>query len=154
MPNSPTLRVLLIRCGDSACALPLHGLGEVMRPLPLELAPRAPAFVLGVAVVRGVSVPVVNLTSLVTGSSNSPVRRWVSLSVEERSVVLGVTDVVGMRDVPRSAFAALSPLLGEDASGFVQALAALDSELLRVLRDARSLGRELLDLLSRHEVQA
>lgn len=154
MPNSPTLRVLLIRCGDSACALPLAGLSEVMRPLPLEPAPRAPSFVLGLALVRGVSVPVVDLTALVTGSLGSKVGRWVTLSTHGRSVALGVSDVVGVRDVPRSSFAKLSPLLGADASTFVQALAALDAELLRVLRDARSIGGEVLELLSKHEVRA
>ena len=131
--------------------MPLAGLDEVMRPLALEPAPRAPSFVLGVSMIRGALTPVVDLASLVTGVREPHARRWVTLSVDARPVALAVGDVLGVRDLARRAFSALPPLLGEEGSPFVQALASLDSHLLRILRDARSVGRELLDLIPRQE---
>lgn len=151
MPNQPSLRVLLLRCADSACALPLAGLDEVMRPLPLEPAPRAPAFVLGVSMIRGALTPVVDLALLVTGTREPLVRRFVTLSVDSRRVAIAVSDVLGVRDLARRTFSELPPLLGEELSPLVQALASLDSRLLRVLRDTRSVGRELLQLIAKEE---
>ena len=53
------------------CALPLVHVLEVMRPLPLEKVEPAPAFLLGLAVIRGEPLPVVDVAALLPGDDVS-----------------------------------------------------------------------------------
>ncbi|HET9934372.1 MAG TPA: chemotaxis protein CheW [Polyangiaceae bacterium] len=154
MSNRPGLRVLVIRCGDSACALPLVGLNEVMRPLALEPSPRAPPFVLGMSMIRGTLVPVVDLALLVTGAPTARIGRYLTVSVGTRAVALAVSEVLGVHELARPSFSSLPPLLGSEKSPLVQAIATLDSQLLRVLREARAVGQELFALIESQELSA
>ena len=52
---------VLVQAGLHLCALPLGAVIETLRPLPLRPLAGAPAGVLGVAVVRGSPVPVIDL---------------------------------------------------------------------------------------------
>ena len=70
--NEAMRQVLLVRCGESLCALPLAGVLEIMRPLPCEPVQNAPEFVLGMSLIRGAFVPVVDLAALVTGARGAP----------------------------------------------------------------------------------
>src|SRR5215467_11854932 len=55
---------LLVRVHGSLCALPLGHVQEVLRPLPLQAVPGAPAFVCGVTVIRGGVMPVIDAAVL------------------------------------------------------------------------------------------
>lgn len=106
-----------------------------MRALPVEPVAGAPAFVAGVAVVRGRAVPVLDLGRLMTGEA-SVYRRFISLRIGADQVVLAVAELGGTRRIDLERFGRLPPVLG-DASAHVTTLAALDGALLHVLTSAR-----------------
>ena len=63
--------VLVVMAGARACAIPLHHVGETMRPLRIEPVGRTPGFVRGVSMIRGAPTPVVDLKALLENSENS-----------------------------------------------------------------------------------
>ncbi len=117
------------------CALPLHHVCEVMRPLPIDGVAGAPPFVRGLSVVRGEPVVVVD-AALLIASAPAPTRRFVLLRLEHRSVVLAVTDVIGTRAISVEQLAQVPPLLSESRAGR-HSLGQLDGELLEILDSAR-----------------
>jgi purine-binding chemotaxis protein CheW len=133
--------VLLARAGDRLCGFPIEHVIETMRPLPVEPAGDAPAFVRGLAVVRGEPVPVVNLRQLLGDTAPRDAARYVLVRVNDRRAALAVDDVVGIRELNASALTDLPPLLGDD--GAVKSLGVLDSHLLLVLRAARLVPEDM-----------
>src|SRR5579859_3793791 len=94
--NGIQLPWLLCRAGPHLCALPLEQIAEVMRPLPFEPLADAPPFVRGVAVIRGVRVPVVDLARLL-GQSKSVVTRLITVRAGGRLLALAVGEVLGLK---------------------------------------------------------
>ncbi len=134
---------LLCRVGPRLCALPLSCVLETLRPLPVEPLTGAPAHVLGIALIRGVVQPVVDLARLL-GEQDAQASRYVTLLVGERRVALAVGQVLGTRDLSRRDLQALPPLLREAGRESIAALGRLDAELLLVLDGARLLPDEAL----------
>jgi purine-binding chemotaxis protein CheW len=132
---------LLFRVGTCICAIPLEHVVETMRPLPIDALAGMPELVLGVAVIRGAPVPVVDVGRLVvmTGGGAHERRRFVTLAIDAgaRRVALAVDDVLGVRWLPAQAGDDLPPLLGGGRSDGVAALRSLDAGLLVVLDAAR-----------------
>lgn len=126
---------LLIQAGNHICALPLSDVLETMRPLPIEPLRGAPQGVAGVSLVRGAPVPVVDLAVLL-GSETASCHRFVSLRVDERTVVLAVNRVIGIHEIPAARMTAMPPLLGAVQPAMIAAISALDSGLVLVLRSA------------------
>ena len=58
---------LLVRAGGRLCAVPLPQVVEVVRALPIDAIPGAPAFVRGLTIVRGRAVPVASAGSKKAG---------------------------------------------------------------------------------------
>lgn len=106
-----------------------------MRPLPVQRVGGAPGFVLGLAVVRGEAVPVIDAALLLAGQVSSPTR-FVSLRVGDRRVVLAVTEVIGPCRVEAGVLRE-SPALVAGSSEVRGALGVLDGRLLEVLESAR-----------------
>jgi purine-binding chemotaxis protein CheW len=131
------LHCLICRVGGRACALPLEHVREVMRPCRVDRIEPAPAYVLGVALIRGESVPVVDAGMLLTGEK-CEATRLVILRVGERRVALAVAEVVGTRALEEGDLRALPPLLS-GASELVTAMAVLDGKFVEVLENARLL---------------
>jgi purine-binding chemotaxis protein CheW len=98
--------------------------------------PHAPAFVQGLAVVRGSPVPVVDAGRLLGLPGMEP-GRWVALRVGERSIVMAVEAVEGVRDFPVTSAGVLPPLLSSTGADFVAAVGTLDAALLWVLEAVR-----------------
>ena len=100
MANEPSARdgrSPFIRLGSRLCALPLAGVEECLRPLPIEPVPAVPAL-LGLSIVRGRPVPVVRLAALVSAQTDAPIGRFVVLRLGERRAVIAVVEeVVGVR---------------------------------------------------------
>ncbi|HVR61901.1 MAG TPA: chemotaxis protein CheW [Polyangia bacterium] len=138
---------LLCRLGSGLCALPLDCVVETMRPLPIERLSRAPDFVLGVAVVRGQPVPVIDGARLVGAAETAAPGRLVTLRVGQRRAALAVTGVVGVRDLGGLPLGALPPLLEGAAGDVVTAIGALDDQLLLVLGAARAVPAAVWDAL-------
>ncbi len=136
---------LLCRVRQHLCALPLESVVETLRPLPTEPLAGAPPFVLGVALIRGRPLPVVDLGRLVGGQEAHP-QRFVTIrtgDTGERQVALAVDGVVGVTAIDPRRFQQLPPLLREAGGDVIEAIGCLDSELLLVLRSARILPEEL-----------
>lgn len=127
--------VLLVRAGGRACALPLAHVIETLRPLPTTPCDGVPPFVLGAAVVRGAAVPVVKL-DLFLGAGPSAATRFVLVRCGARAAAVAVDAVSGVASLAGIEQDA-TPLLGAGAEGAVEALAALDGELVVLLRAAR-----------------
>jgi purine-binding chemotaxis protein CheW len=127
---------VLVQAGLHLCALPLGAVIETLRPLPLRPLAGAPAGVLGVAVVRGSPVPVIDLAVIVTGApSASPAGRWVMVRCGARAAALAVDGVSGVRRLPAGATTA--PLVAGAAQGALAALRVRDVELVLVLEASR-----------------
>jgi purine-binding chemotaxis protein CheW len=135
--------MLLTRAGQVTCALPIGQVVETMRPLPIEPVAGAPAFVLGLAVIRGVALPVVELARVLgTATGASAASRFVVIRTGERRVALSVDAVLGVRAVIASGVGALPPLLAAADRAAITAIGTLDAELLVVLDASRVLPAE------------
>jgi purine-binding chemotaxis protein CheW len=139
-----TDRFLLCRVGSRIAALDVRDVWETMRPLPIEPLTGAPAFILGLAIVRGFPIPVVDADRLLgspASSSTSLVSpspaRFVSLKLGDRGAALAVDAVLEIRALPAGMLANISPLLGEAGADRVSVIGALDATLLLVLKAAR-----------------
>ncbi|MEO8184987.1 MAG: chemotaxis protein CheW [Deltaproteobacteria bacterium] len=135
--------MLLCRVHQAVCALQIHQVIETLRPLPLEPLARAPSFVCGVAILRGVPVPVVDLGLLLAAEQVQP-SRFVALRVGARTVAIAVSAVIGVRALGGAVDRELPPLLRDAAGDLVRSLASLDRELLLVLDSGRLVPDELL----------
>jgi chemotaxis signal transduction protein len=94
--------------------------------------------VLGLSVIRGASVPVLDIGGLLgRGGKEALFRRFVTLGVEHRSVALAVEAVLGVVTFRSDALSALPPLLAHAASGVVEAMTLHDQALLLVLQASR-----------------
>ncbi len=132
---------LLCRVDTRLCALPLESSVEATRALPIEPVPGAPPFVLGLCIVRGAAIPIVD-AALLLGSPRSSAARFVILRVGDRRVGLAVDAVLGVRQIAGS-FEELPPLLRGTDSSIVSAIGTLDAELLMVLRAVRMVPDEV-----------
>jgi purine-binding chemotaxis protein CheW len=147
-------RALLCRVAAHLCALPLAGIVEISRPLPIQPIAGVPAFVLGVSMLRGAPAPIVDARALLASEPGGEPKRFVTLRVEARRVGLAVDDVLGIRDLPVDAARELPPLLRSVSRELVSAIGELDAELLLVLDAARLLSEPWARALERSEPPA
>ena len=133
---------LLFRCSAVRAALPLTDVRETLRPLSVAAIEAAPAFVLGMAVIRGLPTAVIDAGLLLDRTRDSAFAaaggsRFITLRVTERPVALAVDAVLGIRHLAESALATLPPLLGASEQGPIEQLARLDGDVWMVLRAGR-----------------
>jgi purine-binding chemotaxis protein CheW len=128
---------LICRVRSLCCALRVSHVVETMRPQPVEPLASAPGFVMGVAVIRGVAVPVVDVGALLGSSEPPRPTRFITLAIGKRSVALAVEGIVGVRILPDDALEELPPLLRDASLDAVERIGTLDASLLVVLRTAR-----------------
>lgn len=122
-----------------------------MRPLEIDPFPGAPRFVLGVSVIRGLTVPVVDAGALLDESSPTRTRRLVLLRAGARRVALAVEAVLDVRRLPKTTTAELPPLLASSRADVVDALGTLDHELFVLLRSAQLVPDAVWTALDRKE---
>lgn len=127
---------LLCRVVTRLCALPLEHVIETMRSLPVEPMAGVPRPVEGVAIIRGIPVPVVDL-ACVFDEEASRTTRFVTVRAANRCVALAVDAVVGVRAVPVGSLRQLPPLLRDAGAAAIATIGTLDAELLVVLHSAR-----------------
>lgn len=139
--------VLLVRAQSWYCALPVADVVETCRPLPVQPVDGVPIFVRGVSVIRAVTAPVIHLGRLLAGGEAEPGRRFVTVQVRGRPVLLEVDEVLGVRRLSRARLASAAPLVGGALAERIAALGVLDGELLAWLEVARWVTDELLDLV-------
>lgn len=136
------MQVLLVRAGAVVCSLPLSFVVEAFRALPVQPIAGAPAFVRGLAVIRGAPLPVVDLAGLL-GVPGGGGARFVTLRTGERRVALAVDAVLGVRALDAATVAELPPLVRAASREAIEAAGALDGELLLVLRAAHVVPDEV-----------
>ncbi|HTJ80351.1 MAG TPA: chemotaxis protein CheW [Polyangiaceae bacterium] len=139
--------VLMVRADSFHCAFPIGGITETCRPLPVQSVDGMPPFVCGVAVIRGVTTPVLNLAQLLAGGARRAGRRFVTGKVRERPVAFEVDEVLGVRRLTAAHLEAASPLVGGPMAGALAKTGVLDGELLAWLDAGRLVSDELLDLV-------
>jgi purine-binding chemotaxis protein CheW len=121
---------------------------ETMRPQPIEAIAGAPGFVLGLAVIRGEPVPVVDVARLLGTESAQP-RRFVTVRGARRPIALAVDAVLGVRAVAADQLSELPPLAGAVAAETIAAIGTLDAQLLVMLQAARVVPDAVFDLVER-----
>jgi len=128
---------LVCRVETGLCAIPVEHVREIMRPLPIAPLAEMPRFVRGVAVVRGVPIPVIDAATLLGAISFRQPGRFVALRSNARSAALAVESVLGVRDLSTASIHALPPLLRDASGDIMSTIGTLDAELLFVLQAAR-----------------
>ncbi len=141
----PVIPIVLLEAGGVSCAIPASHAVETMRLLPLTRLDDMPPFMLGAALIRGVSVPVIDLAP-VLGIQGAPVGRLVTLSAGGRAVALAVERVHGVVRHPREAFEARPALLGAGDERMVSAILTRDRAVHLVL--------DALRVIEHHGVEA
>lgn len=108
----------------------------------------SPSYVLGIAIVRGVPTPVVDLGALIEGVRTSSLPRFVSLRVANRIVALAVSQVLSVSTRDLDTLSSVPPLLGDVANTAIESLGRLDADLVVVLRASRIIPESVLDALA------
>lgn len=138
--------LLLVRVGARLYALPVEYVVETMRPLACEHIASAPAYVRGASIVRGTSIPIVDLGELLGDTAETTRARLVTLRVDaERCVGLLVDEVLGLRDRQSIPAHALPPLLQSADAHTVEELGTLDGQLLTVLQAGNLIPSDVWD---------
>ena len=144
-------RSLICRVLNRLCALPLQHVGETMRPLPVEPLAGVTRPIIGVAIIRGAAVPVVDLAWVLAAEESSPTR-FVTVNADGRRVALAVDAVVGVREIPTGALHDLPPLLRDASVDAIATIGTLDATLLVVLHSGRLVPEAVWTALESHGV--
>nr|WP_269328738.1 chemotaxis protein CheW [Kineosporia babensis] len=135
--------MLVCGTGGRTFAVPLTTVRETMRPLTAHPVPGMPSFVLGVARIRGRSVPVVDSGAL-TGDQRVLASRWITLDAgADRQVALAVQRVVGIRTLATADLAEMPPLLDGLGPQLFSAISTRDQQLLLALQASHLVPDEL-----------
>lgn len=137
---------LACRAASHICALPMSGIVETMRPLPVEAFPHAPAFVSGIAIIRGAPTPVVDMCALIGEPSSAPARH-VTVRVNNRVVALAFDDVLGVYGLRSMDAVDLPPLLKNVAGETISQVTTRDAALLLFFEAARIFPPGLIETL-------
>ena len=139
-PARGTTPAVVARVGARLCAIPLAHARETMRLLPIEPVADAPPFVLGLSIIRGEALPVVDLGALLGGGGERT--RLVTLRAGQRSLAIAVDAVLGVQSLDDAALAAAPALTQATRPDLIEAIGVLDAQLLVVLRAARLLSED------------
>ena len=87
---------LVFACGESLYAVPADRAQEVVSLPVLTRVPGAPAHLLGVFAHRGEVIPVIDLGALLSGKTETTLRRAVLIRVSRGGLALTATRVAGV----------------------------------------------------------
>jgi purine-binding chemotaxis protein CheW len=134
---------LVFRAGSLLCAVRLDEVVETMRPLPVRVLTGTPPYVLGVAIIRGVPTPVVDVARLLGGEQADTVR-FLALRSDRGPIAFATGPVLGIRAAEPDTDRAGHPvLLAGAASRLVTGVGMLDTEPLLLLQSMRVLPDEV-----------
>ncbi len=155
-PSLPSQAWLACRSAAHICALPLAAVTETMRPLPYEPFPKAPPFVSGIAIIRGVPTPVVDMRALMgeqplTSVGSAAAGRFVTVKINSRAVALAFDAVLGVHNLSAGHVIGLPPLLKNVAGETISDVAAKDTDLLLFFEASRIFPPGLIENLMTDE---
>jgi purine-binding chemotaxis protein CheW len=114
-----------------------------MRPLPIQTWSQAPRFILGMSMIRGEPVPVVDLAALLGDTEAVRTRRFVTVRAGPgRQVALAVEEVVHAVRPEDIRLQDRPPLLQEALPGCIDQIGVLDGALIAVLSTMHILPEE------------
>ncbi len=142
--------ILVIELAGCICAIPLSHVIETMRPLPVVPISSTLPFVRGMAVIRGIPTPVLDLGKLV-GTPDEPARRFVTLRLGQRQVVLSVREVLGIIEMDPTTMMDMPSLLVGSSDNVIEAVGACDTQALVVLRSGWQLPDEVWHAMAAQE---
>jgi purine-binding chemotaxis protein CheW len=137
---------LLCRTGTHLWALPLRQVVEVMRALPIVPVSGGPPYVVGLSIIRGAALPVVDIGMMISGEATR-IERMVAVRTGDRTVALAAEAVPGIWTAEKQKLGRLPPLLRDVASDVISAIGTLDAELLFLLRDTSIVSEDALPSL-------
>ena len=119
-----TLPILIVKLQTEAYALPVDLIESVYERVAVVLVPCVPAFVAGIANVRGQILPVINLAAVLSlPESPLPDRQTLVVAGNERMIVALTVDALGeAMTVRASELAPLPPNLAVAHAEYVQGL--------------------------------
>lgn len=126
---------LVFGVGDLLCALPLRDVVETIRPLPVQPLAGTADILLGVSVIRGQAVPVVDTARLLGAGVERP-HRFVTTRSDRGTLAFATGPVRGVLPVEPDERRPPPPMLAAAASSLVVAVGVLDSRPLLFLRGA------------------
>ena len=134
---------LVCRVRQRCCALDLAQVVEIMRTLPIQPVAAAPQGVLGLSIIRGQPIPVIDAGALLGETARGKPSRLATIRCGDRIAALAFEDILGVRRLSEHEVRELPPLLRAGEGGALDALALLDAELVFVLARARLLPDEV-----------
>ncbi len=142
------LQVLVVCARTRMCAIRISHVGETMRPLPIAALVGAPPYVLGLAMIRAVATPVVDLGAVLEETSPACLTRFLTLNVATRRIALAVDRVVGVQFLTAAALRPLPAQLHSGAGQRIEAVGSLDEQLLFLIEPAHLVPEPLWATLS------
>ncbi|MET7418767.1 chemotaxis protein CheW [Dactylosporangium sp. NPDC005555] len=124
---------LVFGVGDLLCALALRDVVETIRPLPVQPLAGSADVLLGVSVIRGLPVPVVDTARLLGARVERPYR-FVTTRTGRGPLAYATGPVVGVLPVEPDDSRPPPPMLASAATRLVAAVGVLDSRPLLFLR--------------------
>jgi purine-binding chemotaxis protein CheW len=111
------VELLAFRVGSEDYVIDVRRVREVVAPLPLRRMPRIPAFLEGVADLRGEVIPVVDVRRRFGLAAGTPTRKTKLVVVQVAGMPVGIVvdAVTEVLRVPREAIRAAPPLAGQAA---------------------------------------
>jgi chemotaxis signal transduction protein len=148
---------LLIRSSSLLSALPLASVREVVPFLQLQSFAGLPPEVLGLCILRGVAVPVVDLGTLLSGKPTERCGRLIHLWTGCSSVLLAAEELMGIHSLESSERHALPAWLLNSARSAVESVgqfqptlpAVQNPELLLFLKPEKLLPQEVRAAIER-----
>lgn len=131
---------LLCRTGPHHFALPMAQVVETTRMLPIEPLAGSSPLVLGLCMIRGAPVPVLDSGRLFEDKP-SPCQRLITIRTDGRVIALAAEAVLGMQSFTPDTLAELPPLLADVEK--IAAIATRDEALIFFLRTARLVPDDL-----------
>jgi len=142
---------LFCRAGSHSFALPTPHVIETMRPLPIERLSGAPPLVLGLSIIRGDPIPVID-TAMLFGDQLTKCERLITVRAGDRTIAVAAEAVLGVQAIPLHELERLPPLLRNVET--IEAIKTLDQELVFFLNTARVVPDDTLKFCDRERVEA
>src|SRR3954471_23255745 len=133
---------LVFRAGALLCALPLDEVIETMRPLPVRPLAGTPCHVVGVTIMRGAPITVIDAGRLI-GGETVEAERFVAVRTERGPLAFATGPVLGVRATPPDASGTPPILLGGASSRLIAGVGMIDAQPLLRLRSMRHVPDEV-----------